>query len=112
VFIGWLYPLSVPGTLKFTMKNNSVIKRIASPKNIIAAGCRHTVVLKSDGTVTAVGDNKYGQCDLHSWHDIVAVAAGNVHMAANTGNAHTVGLKSGGTVVAVGNNDYSQCDVK
>lgn len=26
-------------------------------KHIIAAGCRHTVGLKSDGTVTAVGDN-------------------------------------------------------
>ena len=74
----------------------------AIPKDTIAAGRRHTVGLKSDGTVTAVGDNKYGQCDVSGWRDIVAVAAGNVHMATNTGNAHTIGLKSDGTVVAVG----------
>ena len=78
----------------------------------ISAGRRHTVSLKSDGTVTAVGDNNYGQCDVSGWHDIVAVAAGNVHMATNTGNAHTLGLKSDGTVVAVGWNKHGQCDVK
>ncbi|MEV5026773.1 hypothetical protein MRBLPE1_002350 [Paenibacillus sp. LPE1-1-1.1] len=33
----------------------------------IAAGFRHTVGLNSDGTVTAVGDNKYGQCDVRGW---------------------------------------------
>mgnify|MGYP003909634617 CR=1 FL=1 len=36
-------------------------------KNAIAAGRRHTVGLKSDGTVTAVGDNEYGQCDVRGW---------------------------------------------
>lgn len=36
----------------------------------IAAACRHTVGLKSDGTVVAVGDNKYGQCDISGWRDI------------------------------------------
>ncbi|WP_234813697.1 RCC1-like domain-containing protein, partial [Bacillus mycoides] len=35
-----------------------------------AAGCAHTVGLKSDGTVVAVGDNEYGQCDVDSWHGI------------------------------------------
>jgi alpha-tubulin suppressor-like RCC1 family protein len=68
----------------------------------IAAGRRHTVAILSDGSVVAVGDNKSGQCDVADWHDIVAIAAGKVHMATNTGNAHTVGLKSDGTVVAVG----------
>uniref|UniRef100_UPI0036DC3A45 hypothetical protein n=1 Tax=Streptomyces cyaneofuscatus TaxID=66883 RepID=UPI0036DC3A45 len=68
----------------------------------IAAGRRHTIGLRSDGTVTAVGDNKVGQCDVNGWRDMVAVAAGNVHMATNTGNAHTIGLTSQGTVVAVG----------
>ena len=77
----------------------------------IAAGRRHTVGLKCDGTVTAAGDNKYGQCGISGWRDIVAVAAGNVHMATNTGNAHTVGLKSDGTVVAVGWNKHNQCGV-
>ena len=33
----------------------------------VAAGCAHTVGLKSDGTVVAVGDNEYGQCDVSGW---------------------------------------------
>lgn len=77
----------------------------------IAAGRRHTVGLKSNGTVIAVGDNKCGQCDVSSWIDIRAVATGNVHMANNTGSSHTVGLKSDGTVVAAGWNHLNQCDV-
>ena len=81
------------------------------PKDTIAGGRRHTVGLKSDGTVTAIGDNKYGQCDVSSWRDIVAVTASNVHMATNTGHAHTIGLKSDGTVAAVGWNKHDQCDV-
>ena len=81
------------------------------PKDTISAGRRHTVGLKSDGSVTAVGDNKFGQCNVSGWREIVAVAAGNVHMAPNTGNAHTIGLQSDGTVVAVGWNKHGQCDV-
>lgn len=71
-------------------------------KLTIAAGRRHTVGLKSDGTVVAVGDNKYGQCNVSNWCDIVAIAVGS---------SHTIGLKSDGTVVAVGDNEYGQCDV-
>ena len=41
-------------------------------KDIVAvsAGSRHTVGLKSDGTVVAVGFNIYGQCDVSDWTDI------------------------------------------
>lgn len=78
--------------MDYTSPKEASLKVIKRPKNTIAAGRRHTVGLKSDGTVTAVGDNKYGQCDVGCWRDIVAVAAGNVHMAINTGNAHTVGV--------------------
>ncbi len=42
----------------------------------IAAGYHHTVGLKSDGTVTAVGDNKYGQCELSGWCGIQVPAIG------------------------------------
>ena len=80
---------------------------IAAVRDVVSAGA-HTVGLKADGTVVAVGDNEYGQCDVSDWRDIVAVSAGGWH---------TVGLKSDGTVVAVGRNtdwDYEycgQCDV-
>jgi len=61
----------------------------------VAAGGYHTVGLKSDGTVVAVGQGDYGQLDVSSWTDIIQIAAGY---------SHTVGLKANGTVVAVGNN--------
>jgi alpha-tubulin suppressor-like RCC1 family protein len=62
----------------------------------------HTVGLKSDGTVVAVGYDDSGQCDVSGWTGIVQVFAGGLH---------TVGLKSDGTVVAVGYDYYGQCDV-
>ena len=71
-------------------------------RETISAGDYHTVALKSDGTVVAVGDNSENQCDVSRWRDIVAVSANELH---------TVGLKSDGTVVAVGNNTYGRCNV-
>ena len=32
--------------------------------SIVSAGTYHTVWLKPDGTVVAVGNNDYGQCDV------------------------------------------------
>ena len=32
-----------------------------------AAGERHTVGLRADGTVVAIGDNAAGQCDVDDW---------------------------------------------
>jgi alpha-tubulin suppressor-like RCC1 family protein len=61
----------------------------------IDAGLYHTVGLKNDGTVIAVGHNLNGQCGVSNWTDIIQVSAGG---------AHTVGLKADGTVVAVGDN--------
>ena len=71
-------------------------------RSSIAAGASHTVGLKSDGTVVAVGRNDKGQINVGGWTDIIQVAAGYLH---------TVGLKSDGTVVAVGRNDEGQCNV-
>lgn len=50
----------------------------------------HTVALRQDHTVVAVGDNNSGQCNVEEWEDIIAISAG-----AN----HTVGLRQDGTVV-------------
>ena len=70
--------------------------------SLISAGDLHTVGLYKDGTVAAVGNNEYGQCDVSGWSNIVTVAAEGLH---------TVGLCGDGTVVAVGWNEYGQCDV-
>jgi len=107
---------------------------------MVAVGDFHTVGLKNDGTVVAVGNTDSGQCDVSSWSNIKQVIAGinNTFGLKNDGTAvavggnffgqcnvsswsnikqvaargiHTVGLKNDGTVVAVGRNDYGQCDV-
>ena len=66
--------------------------------SMISAGDKHTVGLKSDGTVVVAGRTG----DVSGWTDIVAVSAGSYH---------TVGLKADGTVVAVGNKWNGKCDV-
>ena len=71
-------------------------------RDSVSTGYYHTVGLEEDGTVVAVGSEKYGRCDVSGWTDIVAVSAGE---------DHTVGLKADGTVVAVGSNYHGQCDV-
>jgi alpha-tubulin suppressor-like RCC1 family protein len=68
----------------------------------ISCGHRHTIGVRADGTVKAVGFNRYGQCAVYNWENIVQVSAGEYH---------SVGLQSDGTVVAIGSNKYGQCDV-
>ena len=41
----------------------------------LACGNFHTVGLKTDGTVVAVGPNSMGQCDVGGWTNIQQVAA-------------------------------------
>lgn len=80
------------------------MERARKYQKFISAGMCHTVGLKDNGTVVAVGHNKSndsvdkkrkGECEVSSWTDIVEVAAGGLH---------TVGLKSNGKVVAAGTN--------
>ena len=63
----------------------------------------HTVGLKKDGTVVAVGWSYYGQCNVEDWRDIVQVSL-DIYQ--------TVGLKKDGTVVAVGRNGSGECEVE
>ncbi|MBO5786992.1 MAG: hypothetical protein J6R45_06675 [Clostridia bacterium] len=74
----------------------------------IAQGTRHTVGLRSDGTVVATkyrsfpNGTYHGHCEVADWQDIVAISASD---------NLTVGLRYDGTVVAVGDNSNGQCDV-
>jgi len=84
----------------------------------VAAGYRHNVVLKEDGTVWAWGDNYAGQLgdgntDTPSYTPVpVKGYAGegtlNGVAAVTTGTSHTVALKGDGTVWAWGYNDSGQ----
>lgn len=67
----------------------------------ISAGGHHSVGLKSEGIVVAVGWNYYGQCNVSSWTGINQIDAGHFH---------TVGLRTNGSVIAIGWNRWGQCD--
>ncbi len=97
----------------------------------------HTVGVKPEGTVLAVGYDELGQCQVSDWTNIVAVSAGFNHTlglmadgtavdsypplcdvsgwrgiaAISAGNHHAVGLMADGTVTAAGIDDYGQCGV-
>jgi hypothetical protein len=65
----------------------------------------HSVLLRSDGLLEAIGDNSVGQCNIPplpqgmTWTDF-AVAAD-----------HTVMQRSDGQVFAVGDNTYGQTNI-
>lgn len=67
----------------------------------ISGGAYHSVGLKSNGKVVAVGYNVLGQNNVSGWTDIIDVFASMIG---------TVGLKSDGTVVTAGN--IGICDVE
>lgn len=55
------------------------------------SGNGHTVGLRSDGTVVAIGDNTFNQCEVSEWRNIVAIAAGDFF---------TVGITAEGQVLS------------
>lgn len=79
----------------FYIPEDSIPAASAAPRFQIVRTKEHSVVLRPDGTVQAIGVNKYGQCNVQDWRNINAVAA--------TG-AFTVGLGSDGKIRYAGNN--------
>lgn len=53
----------------------------------------HTVGMKKNGSMVAVGNNTNGQCNVTTWTDIIQVSCGG---------SHTVGLKRDGTCIGIG----------
>ncbi len=79
-----------------------------SPQQLINAGDYHTVAVREDGTVVAVGLNqpefwKPAQCEVGGWTDVIAVSAGY---------RKTIGLRRDGTVLYAGVRTYGQGDVE
>ena len=94
---------------------------VSAWKNIIQIdSCgKHTVGLKSDGTLVATkftenpddtdmnkemqsAYNEYGELDFKDWNDIKAISVSD---------NFTAGLKKNGTVMATGDNRFGQCNV-
>lgn len=78
---------------------------IAKWENIIKVynGIGDYFGLKKDGSVVCLSDfNKYGECNVGYWNDVISIASDG---------SCTVGVKRNGTVVAIGNNEHGQCNV-
>ena len=101
-------PRLLPILFVITIVSILLLSILTTPKTAIAAqpqvaaGRYHTLGVKSDGTVVAIGWNLHGQLNVSTWTDIVQISASG---------HHTVGLKFDGTVVAVGSNDEGQLNV-
>ena len=48
-------------------------KHIAAFLSLVAA-------IQSDGTVKAVGNNDFGQCETQDWRDVTAISASPTHV--------------------------------
>ena len=104
----------------------------------VSASAWHTVGLKEDGTVVAVGRDDGRRCDVSSWKNIVQISAAADYTAALTkdgkvltsderwmdtlstwnsiveisaSNSHIIGLRNDGKVLAVGESGKSYCAV-
>ncbi|QGQ96770.1 hypothetical protein EHS13_18740 [Paenibacillus psychroresistens] len=73
---------------------------VSNWKDVVAISTdTNTIGLKKDGTVIAAGENRFGECNVEGWTEIIAIA---------TSGHHSVGLKKDGTVIATGDNSYGQ----
>ena len=77
----------------------------------IAAGSSYSVMLRSDGTAWAVGQNNHGQLgdgtqETRQWPVRMTSIGAVIGVAA--GQDHSLMLRSDGTVWAVGNNEWGQ----
>jgi alpha-tubulin suppressor-like RCC1 family protein len=87
---------------------------VASGVTAVAAGTGHSLFLKSDGSLWAMGYNHYGQLGDGTYNDTYnitnrprqIVASGVTAIAA--GGSHSLFLKSDGSLWAMGWNQYGQ----
>merc|ERR1712008_16440 len=68
----------------------------------VAAGAWHTVLIRSDGSAVACGENDDGRCD------VPALFGGQKYVHAAAGSCHTVLIQSNGSAVVRGKNGKCQ----
>ncbi len=103
------------GELGTTRSSSSTVQavRISGLSHIgaVAVGDYHTVALKDDGTVLALGDNSAGQLGNGTTTNSsipVQVSGLSDVIAISSGSYHAVALKADGSVWAWGSNRYDQ----
>ena len=142
VYDGTISPLNIALVPPPSLAYDGLPKpfRVSRSTLVSAGSYGHVLVVKSDGTVSATGDNSASQCNVPAGlTGVVAVAAGagssmalksdgtlvewgeawmgtapaglsNV-VARARGLYHALALKSDGTVVAWGDNSFGQCTI-
>ncbi len=89
--------------------NSQIIESIPGNFSVVSAGGRHTLALKSDGSLWAWGQNSSGQLGDGSFNDSkTPQQIGTDFKAIASGSKHSLGLKNDGSLWAWGNNDYGQ----
>ncbi len=95
------------GAILFTNNNNDFGQCIV-PAGLtngaqVAGGWRHSLALKTDGTLEGWGDDSLGQVDFPATNNYLAIACGDLFSMA---------LSTNGTVMAIGDNSfYGESDV-
>ena len=108
VSVQFLYAAAIKenGEITYTGQcDKEDFNRFSQWKNIkvLAGDSTHTVALKSDGTVSAIGNNEDGQCDVFSWKNIAAITTGSASIgydAKMSSARYTLALRNDGTIVA------------
>ena len=83
---------------------------VPSEAKAIAAGSRHSIMLKQDGSVWATGYNRYGQLGdgrRTTRHAFLQVMSYGVKAVA-AGAIHSMVVKQDGSIWATGSNTYGQ----
>ena len=109
VSIHQMVGLRMDGTLALPDSSFPYYEELSSWTDLVAVAVPQSpyedffLGLKSDGTVVAVGSNKYGECDVAGWTNVVAIHAGEDCSFA---------VRADGTAYAAGRNRQGMCEIR
>lgn len=90
------------GTASASSDPRSMLHEPTDLAGVCAEG-DHVAAFRYDGQCVASGDDRFGECEILYWANIVKLAAGW---------NHTVGMRADGTAIALGDNSDGRCNVR
>ena len=93
-----------------TVDKTNYIQVVKGGANAVAAGRRHSMMLKQDGSVWATGDNIYGQLGGASttMSTVFVQVIWDSAQALAVGGFHSMVIKRDGSIWATGHNQFGQ----